>query len=96
MDTFMLIGIMWVIAGVLGINNKFVAVSNSVKGTDNEKSYRNYRGKTFIILGIVWVAVALILLILNIQISIILRALIYVIASIPALIYEKKWKKEFK
>ena len=94
METILYLGIFWTVYGVIGLFG-FQVIPSKYKGYSWTRDYISLQAKTWLMLGVPWVALSLILPTLNISRGLTTIAIIAV--AIPSLIYsgfiDRKYQK---
>ena len=97
MQAMMCISIFWTLYGIAGIFG-FQNIPTKYKGYSWTKDYIRCQGKSWLMIGLPWLAIYLMrtFCFADIHISMGLMVLIFFVISIPAIAYTVIWEKKFK
>lgn len=94
MDTILYLGIFWTVYGVIGLFG-FQVIPSKYKGYSWTRDYIRLQAKTWLMLGVPWVALSLILPALNISRG--WTTIAIIVVAIPSLVYsgfiDRKYQK---
>ena len=97
MDTMLMFGVFMTLYGFLGIRG-VNAINEEYKGTSFEKEYKKFRGISWLLIGIPWIAIHF--LFEYTDLPLVARCLIISASAVPSIWYsvvgDKKYKKLFE